>query len=97
MNIYRAENTSVYGTRWIFAKSEKSAHEIGVACGMVRDPRNLTITKEPEESFKNTDAKEVKVEGIGTLWANKDGKGEWQVINKNEIVKKSSSYNYSIC
>lgn len=96
MNIYRAKNTG-YGARWIFAKSEKSAHKIGVACGMVRHPKNLTITKISDTIFENTDAKEVKVEGIGTLWANNDGKGEWQIINKNGIVKQSTSVYRLIC
>lgn len=87
MNIYRAENTNVFGGRWIFAKSEKSAYKIGIACGMVRDPRNLTITKEPEETFKNTDAKDVKVEGIGNLFLGKDGKREWMIIREGKILK----------
>jgi len=97
MKLYRAENTNVFGTKWIFAKSKKSAHQIGVACGMVRDPRNLTITEEPEDTFKNTDIKDVKVEGIGQCWANKEGKGEWRVTNKNEILKNSTSHHYFIC
>jgi hypothetical protein len=97
MKIYRAENTSLYGTRWIFAKSERSAKQIGLACGMVRYPKNLTITEEPEETFKHTDAKDVKAEGIGHLWQRKDGKCEWEIINKNEILKSATSYNHLVC
>jgi hypothetical protein len=89
MKLYRAENTYLYGIRWIFAKSERSAKQIGLACGMVRNPKNLTITEEPEETFKHTDAKDIKVEGIGHLWIRK-GKCKWEIINKNEILKSAT-------
>jgi len=79
MKIYRAENTYAFGTRWIFAKSKKSAYQIAVACGMVRDPKNLTITEVPKDTFKNTDIIDVKVEGIGYCWVDNKGTGKWSV------------------
>jgi hypothetical protein len=84
MKIFRAENTNIFGTRWIFALSRNSAKRIALAIGMVRDERNLTIKEEPEETFKDTNAKEIDIEGVGHLYLDK-----WSVYDSKEIFKKS--------
>jgi len=84
MKIFRADNTNVFGTRWVFAFSRNSAKRIALAIGMVRDERNLTIKEEPEETFKDTNAKEINIEGVGHLYLDK-----WSVYDSKEIFKKS--------
>jgi len=84
MKIFRAENTNVFGTRWIFALSRNSAKRIALAIGMVRDEKNLTITEEPEKTFKDTNAKEIDIEGVGHLYLNK-----WTVDDSKEIFKRN--------
>jgi hypothetical protein len=88
MKIFRAENTNIFGTRWIFALSRNSAKRIALAIGMVRDERNLTIKEEPEETFKDTNAKEIEIEGVGNLYL-VDGANKWLVYDSKEIFKKS--------
>jgi hypothetical protein len=88
MKIFRAENTNIFGTRWIFALSRNSAKRIALAIGMVRDERNLTIREEPEETFKDTNAKEIEIEGVGNLYL-VDGANKWLVYDSKEIFKKS--------
>jgi hypothetical protein len=84
MKIFRADNTNVFGTRWVFALSRNSAKRIALATGMVKDERNLTIKEEPEETFKDTNAKEINIEGVGHLYLDK-----WSVYDSKEIFKKS--------
>ena len=50
MKIYWVENTNPVGGRFIIAKSESSAFDIGVKIGMVRDPRNLHV-KQAEDGI----------------------------------------------
>jgi hypothetical protein len=88
MKIFRAENTNIFGARWIFALSRNSAKRIALAIGMVRDERNLTIKEEPEETFKDTNAKEIDIEGVGNLYL-VDGANKWIVLNSKEIFEKS--------
>ena len=88
MKIFRAGNTNIFGTRWIFALSRNSAKRIALAIGMVRDERNLTIREEPEETFKDTNAKEIEIEGVGDLYL-VDGANKWLVYDSKEIFKKS--------
>ena len=84
MKIFRAENTNIFGTRWIFALSRNSAKRIALATGMVKDEKNLTITEEPEKTFKDTNAKEIDIEGVGHLYLDK-----WSVYDSKEIFKRS--------
>ena len=84
MKIFRAENTNVFGTRWILALSRNSAKRIALATGMVKHEKNLTITEEPEETFKDTNVKEIDIEGVGHLYLDK-----WSVYDSKEIFKRS--------
>jgi len=89
MKIFRAENTSLFGTRWIFAKSEKSAKRIALALGMVKRESNLTIKEMPEDLYEDTNAKEIDIEGVGQLYSNQ-GKKEWLVSDNKGIFERSS-------
>ena len=88
MKIFRAENSNVFGTRWIFALSRNSAKRIALATGMVKDEKNLTITEEPEKTFKDTNAKEIDIEGVGHLYL-VEGANKWFVSDSKEIFKRS--------
>ena len=88
MKIFRAENSNIFGTRWVFALSRNSAKRIALATGMVKDEKNLTITEQPEETFKDTNAKEIDIEGVGHLYL-VDGANKWFVYDSKEIFKKS--------
>ena len=88
MKIFRAENTNIFGTRWIFALSRNSAKRIALATGMVKDEKNLTITEKPEETFKDTNAKEIDIEGVGHLYL-VEGANKWFVSDSKEIFKRN--------
>ena len=88
MKIFKAENSNIFGTRWVFALSRNSAKRIALATGMVKDEKNLTITEQPEETFKDTNAKEIDIEGVGHLHL-VDGANKWLVYDSKEIFKKS--------
>jgi hypothetical protein len=88
MKIFRAENTNIFGTRWIFALSRNSAKRIALATGMVKDEKNLTITEQPEETFKDTNAKEIDIEGVGQLYSNQ-GEKEWLVSDSKGIFERN--------
>ena len=88
MKIFRAETSNVFGTRWIFALSRNSAKRIALATGMVKDEKNLTITEEPEKTFKDTNAKEIDIEGVGHLYL-VEGANKWFVSDSKEIFKRS--------
>jgi hypothetical protein len=88
MKIFRAENSNIFGTRWVFALSRNSAKRIALATGMVKDEKNLTITEQPEETFKDTNSKEIDIEGVGHLYL-VDGANKWFVYDSKEIFKKS--------
>ena len=88
MKIFRAENSNIFGTRWVFALSRNSAKRIALATGMVKDEKNLTITEQPEETFKDTNAKEIDIEGVGQLYSNQ-GKKEWLVSDSKGIFERS--------
>ena len=89
MKIFRAENSNIFGTRWVFALSRNSAKRIALATGMVKDEKNLTITEQPEETFKDTNAKEIDIEGVGHLYL-VDGANKWFVYDSKEIFKRNS-------
>ena len=88
MKIFRAENSNIFGTRWVFAFSRNSAKRIALATGMVKDERNLTIKEEPEETFKDTNAKEIDIEGVGQLYSNQ-GEKEWLVSDSKGIFERN--------
>mgnify|MGYP000586417792 CR=1 FL=1 len=50
MKIFRAENSNIFGTRWVFALSRNSAKRIALATGMVKDEKNLTVKETIEDS-----------------------------------------------
>ena len=77
MNIYWAENTDPRGGRFILAKSMTAARKLAVDSGMVKDIRNLTISKEPQERYQDTNINEVKRPGICFTILNIDGKKTW--------------------
>jgi hypothetical protein len=56
---------------------------------MVKDEKNLTITEQPEETFKDTNAKEIDIEGVGHLYL-VDGANKWFVYDSKEIFKRNS-------
>ena len=58
LNIYWAENTNPRGGRFIIADSIADATKLALDSGMVKDIRNLIITKEPEDKYKDTNIKE---------------------------------------
>lgn len=64
LNIYWAENTDPRGGRFIIAESIIAATKLALESGMVKDIRNLTITKEPEDKYKDTNIKEITRPGI---------------------------------
>ena len=88
MKIFRAENSNIFGTRWVFALSRNSAKRIALATGMVKDEKNLNITEQPEETFKDTNAKEIDIEGVGHLYL-VDGVKKWLVYDSKETFKRS--------
>jgi len=88
MKIFRAENSNIFGTRWVFALSRNSAKRIALATGMVKDEKNLTITEQPEETFKDTNSKEIDIEGVGHLYL-VDGANKWFVYDSKETFKRS--------
>lgn len=91
MKIYRAENTNVFGTRWIIASSVKEATKIALSLNMVRDPKNLTITEMSDQEFPDTDIKEIKCSGLGALRLSMENRKEWEVydtFNSFKVVKK---------
>jgi hypothetical protein len=88
MKIFRAENSNIFGTRWVFALSRNSAKRIALATGMVKDEKNLTITEQPEETFKDTNAKEIDIEGVGQLYSNQ-GEKEWLVSDSKGIFERN--------
>ena len=63
MNIYWAENTDPRGGRFILAKSMTAAKKLALERGMVKDIGNLTISKEPQERYQDTNINEVKSRG----------------------------------
>ena len=77
MNIYWAENTDPRGGRFILAKSMTAAKKLALERGMVKDIGNLTISKEPQERYQDTNINEVKKPGIcfGVFMLN--GKKTW--------------------
>lgn len=78
MNIYWAENTNPIGGRFILAESMVAATKLAFDSGMVRDIRNLTITKEPEDKYKDTNVNEITKPGISHgLFLEKNGKKIW--------------------
>ena len=64
LNIYWAENTNPRGGRFIIADSIADATKLALDSGMVKDIRNLIITKEPEDKYKDTNIKEMTKPGI---------------------------------
>lgn len=88
MKLFKAENSNVFGTRWIFALSKNSAKRIALATGMVKHERNLTITEESKETFKDTNAEKVDVEGTATLHLI-EGEKKWIVCESEKIFKNS--------
>ena len=67
MKIYWVENTNPVGGRFIIAKSESSAFDIGVKIGMVRDPRNLHVKQAEEKLHTNSNINEITKEGIAWI------------------------------
>lgn len=64
MNVYWAENTNPRGGRFILAKSIYDATKIALVNGMVKDIRNLTIQKQPEDKYVDTNINEITKPGI---------------------------------
>jgi len=77
MNIYWAENTDPRGGRFIIAESIIAATKLAVDSGMVKDVRNLTITKEPEDKYKDTNINEITKPGISHGLFFENGKKFW--------------------
>lgn len=88
MKLFKAENSNIFGTRWIFALSKNSAKRIALATGMVRHERNLTITEESKETFRDTNAEKVDIEGTATLHLI-EGEKKWIVCESEKIFKNS--------
>lgn len=88
MKLFKAENSNIFGTRWIFALSKNSAKRIALATGMVKHERNLVITEESEETFKDTNAEKVDIEGTATLHLI-EGEKKWIVCESEKIFKNS--------
>lgn len=79
LKIFWAENTDPRGGRFILAESIIAATKIAVDSGMVKNIRNLTITREPDDNYKDTNIKEITKPGISWGLCYEGGKKVWMI------------------
>ena len=79
MNIYWAENTDPRGGRFILAESIIDATKLALDSGMVKDIRNLTITKEPQENYQDSNINEITKPAISFGMWMVNGKKTWMI------------------